>query len=139
MLFVSFDLDPPYWQTEGYGVPFEFDQYVRMAELMRRTSGRMMVSINDHPDIRRVFEGLTMLELEICYTVSAKKGDMPTSRELTIVNWKPDAGAGLLGADASLGFPCLLLGSGIAMVVLDMLTNPDYLRQVAGAASTGSS
>lgn len=41
-------------------------------------------------------------------------------------------GAGLLGADASLGFPCLLLGSGIAMVVLDMLTNPDYLRQVAG-------
>lgn len=87
-----FYLDPPYWQTEGYGVPFEFDQYVRMAELMRRTSGRMMVSINDHPDIRWVFEGLTMLELEICYTVSAKKGDMPTSRELTIVNWKPDAG-----------------------------------------------
>ena len=22
-----FYADPPYWQTEGYGVPFDFDQY----------------------------------------------------------------------------------------------------------------
>lgn len=41
-------------------------------------------------------------------------------------------GAALLGAEAGSGFPFLLLGSGVAMVALDMLTNPDYLRQVAG-------
>ncbi len=28
-----FYMDPPYWQTEGYGVNFPFEQYERMAEL----------------------------------------------------------------------------------------------------------
>ena len=64
-----FYLDPPYWQTEGYGVPFEFDQYEQMAETMRRCKGKVMVSINDHPDIRRAFDGLPMLELGIKYSV----------------------------------------------------------------------
>lgn len=34
-----FYLDPPYWQVEGYGVPFEFDQYEAMASIMRNCSG----------------------------------------------------------------------------------------------------
>lgn len=42
-------------------------------------------------------------------------------------------GAGLLGGAVDGGFPYLLLGSGAAMVALDMLSNPEYLRQVAGA------
>ncbi|WP_205909382.1 hypothetical protein [Salinicola lusitanus] len=27
-----FYLDPPYWQTEGYGVPFGIEEYEQMAE-----------------------------------------------------------------------------------------------------------
>lgn len=50
-------MDPTYWQTAGYGVDFPFDNYERMAEFMRRCKGKVMVSINDHPDIRRVFDG----------------------------------------------------------------------------------
>ncbi|MDF9773555.1 site-specific DNA-adenine methylase [Pseudomonas baetica] len=50
-------MDPPYWQTAGYGVDFPFENYERMADFMRRCKGRVMVSINEHPDIRRVFEG----------------------------------------------------------------------------------
>ncbi len=30
-----FFCDPPYWQTEGYGVAFEFEEYIRLAEAMR--------------------------------------------------------------------------------------------------------
>lgn len=45
----------PYWETEGYGVNFGFDQYVQTAEIMRTC--KVMVNINDHPDIRRVFDG----------------------------------------------------------------------------------
>lgn len=52
-----FCLDPPYWETEGYGVDFSFEQYEQMAEVMRSCKGKVMLSINDYPDIRRVFEG----------------------------------------------------------------------------------
>ena len=53
-------MDPPYWQPAGYGVDFPFENYERMADFMRRCKGKVMVSINDHPDIRRVFEGFTL-------------------------------------------------------------------------------
>jgi DNA adenine methylase len=39
-------MDPPYWQTTGYGVDFPFENYERMADFMRRCKGRVMVSIN---------------------------------------------------------------------------------------------
>jgi len=47
-------MDPLYWQTTGYGVDFPFENYERMADFMRRCKGKVMVSINDYSDIRRV-------------------------------------------------------------------------------------
>lgn len=82
-----FYCDPPYWQTEGYGVPFGLEQYEAMAGLMRSIKGKMMVSINDHPDIRAAFEGLNMLKLQIKYSVGRAEGERPTSGELVITNW----------------------------------------------------
>lgn len=90
-----FYLDPPYWQTEGYGVPFEFDQYEQMAETMRRCKGKVMVSINDHPDIRRAFDGLPMLELGIKYSVGNAQAAPQESKELVITNWEPRELGGL--------------------------------------------
>lgn len=90
-----FYADPPYWQTEGYGVEFGFDHYERMAELMRSAKGRMMVSINDHPDIRRIFDGLTMMELDIKYSVGNNNGSPDTSHELVICNWEANDLGGL--------------------------------------------
>lgn len=81
-----FYADPPYWQTEGYGVDFAFDQYERMAELMRGLQGKMLVSINDHPDIRRVFEGFDMETLDIQYTVGGG-GRQAARKELIIYSW----------------------------------------------------
>lgn len=48
-----------------------------------------MVSINDHPDIRRAFDGLQMLELGIKYSVNNNQGAPQESRELVITNWEP--------------------------------------------------
>ena len=90
-----FYLDPPYWQTEGYGVPFEFDQYEQMAETMRSCKGKVMVSINDHPDIRRAFDGLPMLELGIKYSVGNAQAAPQESKELVITNWEPRELGGL--------------------------------------------
>jgi DNA adenine methylase len=81
-----FYLDPPYWQTEGYGVDFNFDQYLAMAALLREIKGKAILSINDHPDIREAFKGLPMETVGINYTVGgAGKGAQRT--ELIIRNW----------------------------------------------------
>lgn len=90
-----FYCDPPYWQVEGYGVPFGFEQYEQMAETMRTCKGKMMVSINDHPDIRRVFDGLVMHDLGIKYSVANAHGKPTESRELVITNYEPGIMGGL--------------------------------------------
>lgn len=44
-------------QTEGYGAPFEWRQYELMAAKLRQIKCKAKISLNDHPDIRRCFEG----------------------------------------------------------------------------------
>lgn len=83
-------LDPPYWETAGYGVPFAFDQYELMASLMREIKGKAILSINDHPDIRRAFSGFQMQELDIDYTIGGG-GKAAERKELIIYSWDRDA------------------------------------------------
>jgi len=91
-----FYMDPPYWQTEGYGVDFPFDQYHEMAAFMRRCKGKVMVSINDHPDIRQAFEGFHIEQAGIKYSVSnQRQGCASASTELIIMNWHPEVMGGL--------------------------------------------
>ncbi|AHB06735.1 restriction endonuclease subunit M [Pandoraea pnomenusa 3kgm] len=80
-----FYLDPPYWETEGYGVPFPFEQYERMADALRRIKGKAIVSLNDHPDIRRAFDGLEIDTCGITYTVGGGKG--ADRKEVIIYSW----------------------------------------------------
>lgn len=81
-----FYCDPPYWGTEGYGVGFGLEQYDRLAELARTIKGRMVISVNDIPEMRKAFNGLEMDRLDIAYTV-AKAGDRKTTGELVIRSW----------------------------------------------------
>lgn len=79
-----FYLDPPYWQTEGYGVDFGFHHYQRMADLARSIQGSMLISINDHPDIRQAFSGLHLETIGIRYTVGGGEGS--DAQELLLWN-----------------------------------------------------
>ena len=89
-------MDPPYWQTAGYGVDFQFEKYERMADFMRRCKGKVVVSINDHPDIRRVFEGFHFETTEIRYTTTnQRQGKAEVTGELIVMNWEPEALGGL--------------------------------------------
>jgi DNA adenine methylase len=90
-----FYMDPPYWQTEGYGVPFAWDQYEGIAAAMRSCQGNAMLSINDHPDIRACFAGLTFHELDIKYSVANNQGRPKESGELVITNYEPELLGGL--------------------------------------------
>lgn len=81
-------MDPPYWGTAGYGVEFRFENYERMAGFMRGCAGKVMVSINDHPEIRRVFEGFEMQKVAIKYsTGNGRDAKKEVSNELVITNW----------------------------------------------------
>ena len=55
-----------------------------------------MVSINDHPDIRRVFEGFSFETLDIRYcNANQRQGKAEVSGELVIMNWEPSELGGL--------------------------------------------
>ncbi|WP_307753623.1 DNA adenine methylase [Xanthomonas albilineans] len=81
-----FYLDPPYWQTEGYGVDFPWAEYERLANMMRNMQGRAILSINDHPDIRALFADMTHVPLQICYSIGRDRGG-ESFGELIIKNW----------------------------------------------------
>ena len=82
-----FYCDPPYWGTEGYGVDFGIEQYERMATLARQIKGKMIVSVNDIPEMREIFAGLTMDRVELSYSVGGKGRKPGPSGELIIRNF----------------------------------------------------
>ncbi len=85
-----FYLDPPYWETEGYGVEFGLEHYERMADLAASVEGSMLISLNDHPEIRRIFAGLHMESIGIRYTVGGGAGSQ--AQELLIWNEHCESG-----------------------------------------------
>ncbi|GHH52552.1 DNA adenine methylase [[Pseudomonas] boreopolis] len=82
-----FYLDPPYWQTEGYGVDFPWGEYERLADKLRALQGKAVVSINDHPDIRSLFEGFDMVPLQLSYTIASADRRDRQFGELIIKSW----------------------------------------------------
>jgi DNA adenine methylase len=85
-----FYLDPPYWETEGYGVLFPYSEYVEMATRLRLLKGRAIVSLNDHPDIRRAFEGFHIETVDIKYTVGGG-GREAARKEVIIFSWDDES------------------------------------------------
>ncbi|MBW5893133.1 DNA adenine methylase [Pectobacterium polaris] len=81
-----FYCDPPYWGTAGYGVDFGFENYQKLAELARTIQGRMIISVNDIPDMRGVFTGLTKNSVDINYSLQGGGKGMTQKRELIILN-----------------------------------------------------
>lgn len=82
-----FYCDPPYWSTAGYGVEFGLEQYDRLADFMRQTDSRVVVSVNDIPEMRSAFKDLPQRRLGIRYTVGRSAKSRQERGELLIRNW----------------------------------------------------
>lgn len=83
-----FFADPPYWQTEGYGVPFGLEQYHGLADQMRQAKGKVLLTVNDHPDMRTAFEGFRIKRLKTSYSLGRSGASKAQERfELAIRNW----------------------------------------------------
>ena len=81
-----FYCDPPYWGTEGYGVEFGLENYDHMAELTRRIKGKMIISVNDIPEMRQAFNGLNIQTVDISYNLKVT-GKATPRKELVICNF----------------------------------------------------
>jgi DNA adenine methylase len=83
-----FYLDPPYWGCEDdYGkamfAPEDFD---RLAAQLKGIKGRFLMSINDVPEIRGLFGGFDIEEVQTSYTVGMKAGSRGRRGELLVSN-----------------------------------------------------
>ena len=47
---------------------------MRIAEQLHKIKGQFIMSINDVPEIREIFAGFEMVEVETSYSVAAKAG-----------------------------------------------------------------
>lgn len=89
-----FFCDPPYWETEGYGVDFPRQEYLELAKVTRAAKGHVIITVNDHPMMREVFEGLPMDVVGITYSVGGPESRKQTG-ELIIRNREAGFGGNL--------------------------------------------
>ena len=78
-----FYCDPPYWGcTDDYGKGlFSEDDFSRLRGLLEAIQGSFILSINDTPEIREIFAGFAMEEVQLNYRLSGK---VTPARELII-------------------------------------------------------
>ena len=87
-----FYCDPPYWgNEEDYGVgTFSRADFARLRDLLDAIEGRFILSINDRPELRELFAGCEIEQVELGYSVSGK---LTPARELIITGGKGAAHA----------------------------------------------
>jgi len=74
-----FYLDPPYFGCESdYGRDlFDRGEFEMMAEQLRSLRGTFILSLNDHPEVRRIFAGFQFREERLSYTIGGSDRAKP--------------------------------------------------------------
>ena len=80
-----FYIDPPYWGTEGYyDAPFTRDDFGRLKAALTDLQGRFILSINDRPEVREMFQEFEIVTATTTYSVG--KDNATKAGELIISN-----------------------------------------------------
>lgn len=86
-----FYLDPPYYATAGYAVPFGHQDFLNLAETLRSVKGRFVLSLNDHEAVREIFGGFNFKKLSLRYSCgnprTSKKTRAAEREEVLIRNF----------------------------------------------------
>ncbi len=83
--FTFFYLDPPYFNRPYYKFNFEEKDYIELAEHLKKLKGKFLMSLNDTPEIRRIFSSFNIKTLEMTYSSQRKAGKK--YQELLISNY----------------------------------------------------
>jgi DNA adenine methylase len=83
-----FYLDPPYWGGEDDYGPGKFERadFGRLAEALRSARAQFLLSINDRSEIRELFAGFCLEEVDVTYTLTSHAGAGKKAPELLISN-----------------------------------------------------
>jgi DNA adenine methylase len=82
-----FYLDPPYYKAPFYKHNFlKLEDYQTLSELLSKIHGKFILSLNDHPDIQKIFSSFNMAPVVVPYSVGQKK--RAPGKELLITNYK---------------------------------------------------
>jgi DNA adenine methylase len=83
-----FYLDPPYWQRQLYKFNFSDDDFRHLEQRLHDVKGQFILSLDDHPEVRKLFDNWHMERVELAYTAQTKTGRR--YGELLITNFVPN-------------------------------------------------
>lgn len=82
-----FFCDPPYYETAGYKEKFTVEDHIELKNKLESISGKFLLTINDHEEIRELYKDFSIKEVKVNYSVSRKKEARKSYGELIITNY----------------------------------------------------
>ena len=71
--YALFFLDPPYYGVEHYyEAPFARSEFEDLSARLKRLQGQFILTLNDHPEVRRIFEWASIEAVEFSYSCGGK-------------------------------------------------------------------
>lgn len=83
-----FFLDPPYWNIPAYNYDFQQQDFHNLFEVLNSLKGKFLMTINDTPEIRDIFGGFSVEEVQLKYSAARSESSRSKQRtELIISNF----------------------------------------------------
>lgn len=82
-----FFMDPPYLGSTGYSKAFPVTCYDQLAQCLARLQGKAILTLNDHPEVRRLFKEFRHEEVAMRYIVGGVKQSPELRKELLFYSW----------------------------------------------------
>lgn len=81
-----FYLDPPYYGTKDYNYNLDEEDYMKLAEILSHIEGKFVLSLGDHPEVRKIYKPFKRESVTTTYS-KGKKGRDTQRAELLIRNF----------------------------------------------------
>jgi DNA adenine methylase len=85
-----FYLDPPYFGLPYYKFNFTESDYVELANILKTLKGKFLLSLNDTPEVRRIFSDFKIKGFSFSYSAQNKGGKK--HKEVLISNYELPTG-----------------------------------------------
>lgn len=86
-----FYLDPPYYDTHGYEIPFTEEDHIALCESLKGIKGKFLLSYNDHPYVRSLYSDFNITTVQTNYQAAnrpnAYKKKTNIGNELVVTNY----------------------------------------------------
>lgn len=83
-----FYLDPPYYSTEDmYEAGFGSEDHIRLRDILGNIKGRFLLSYNDCPEIRGLYEGFSLFDFSRIHSMAQRYEAGKEFKELLVANY----------------------------------------------------